>query len=146
MTNVVNDLLTAVDSGKPLIILSLDISAAFDMLDHTRLLKKTMCRSLRTHRPSHQLAQVISHWPLQLRLPRKLPFYHCWLYYKSAARLRSWTSALLDFYNTSRSTKLRLQYRPITSPIRWWYACNYTLRLILHRRQTSLDYHYVQRQ
>ena len=40
MTKVVNDLLTAVDSGKPSIILALDISAAIDMLDHTRLLKR----------------------------------------------------------------------------------------------------------
>jgi len=40
MTKVVNDLLTAVDSGNPTIILSLDISAAFDMLDHTHLLKR----------------------------------------------------------------------------------------------------------
>jgi hypothetical protein len=40
MTKVVNDLLTATDSGKPSILLSLDISAAFDMLDHTRLLQR----------------------------------------------------------------------------------------------------------
>jgi hypothetical protein len=40
MTKVVNDLLTATDSGKPSILLSLDISAAFDMLDHTRLLHR----------------------------------------------------------------------------------------------------------
>jgi Reverse transcriptase (RNA-dependent DNA polymerase) len=38
MTKVVNDLLMAVDSGKPTVLLSLDISAAFDMLDHDRLL------------------------------------------------------------------------------------------------------------
>jgi hypothetical protein len=36
----VNDLLTATDSGKPFILLSLDISAAFTMLDHTRLLQR----------------------------------------------------------------------------------------------------------
>jgi len=40
MTKVLNDLLTAVDDGKPSIILSLNISAAFDMLVHTRLLKR----------------------------------------------------------------------------------------------------------
>ena len=40
MTKVVNDLLVAADSGKPSILLSLDISAAFDMLDHTRLLQR----------------------------------------------------------------------------------------------------------
>ena len=40
MTKVVNDLITAVDTGKPSILLSLDISAAFDMLDHTRLLQR----------------------------------------------------------------------------------------------------------
>lgn len=40
MTKVVNDLLTAVDSGKPTVLLSLDISAAFDMLDHDRLLNR----------------------------------------------------------------------------------------------------------
>jgi hypothetical protein len=40
MTKVVNDLLTATDSGKPSILLSLDINAAFDMLDHTRLLQR----------------------------------------------------------------------------------------------------------
>jgi Reverse transcriptase (RNA-dependent DNA polymerase) len=39
MTKVVNDLLTAVDSGKPAVVLPLDISAAFDMLDHGRLLQ-----------------------------------------------------------------------------------------------------------
>jgi len=39
MTKVVNDILLAVDSGKPSTLLSLDISAAFDMLDHTRLLQ-----------------------------------------------------------------------------------------------------------
>jgi hypothetical protein len=40
MTKVVNDLITAVDTGKPSILLSLDISAAFDILDHTRLLQR----------------------------------------------------------------------------------------------------------
>jgi ribonuclease P/MRP protein subunit RPP40 len=40
MSKVANDLLMAVDSGKPSILLSLDISAAFDMLDHTRLLQR----------------------------------------------------------------------------------------------------------
>jgi len=37
---VVNDLLSAVDSGKPSISLSFDISAAFDTLDLTRLLQR----------------------------------------------------------------------------------------------------------
>jgi Reverse transcriptase (RNA-dependent DNA polymerase) len=36
---VVNDLLMAVDSGKPTVVLSLDISAVFDMLHHSRLLQ-----------------------------------------------------------------------------------------------------------
>ena len=40
MTRVVNDLLTAVDSGKPSVLLSLDISAAFDTIDHCRLLQR----------------------------------------------------------------------------------------------------------
>jgi len=40
MTKVVNDLLTAFESGKPTVLLSLDISAAFDMLDHDRLLNR----------------------------------------------------------------------------------------------------------
>jgi len=39
MTKVVNDL-AAVDSGKSSIILPLGISAPFDKLDHTRLLKR----------------------------------------------------------------------------------------------------------
>ena len=38
MTRVVSDLLTATDSGSPSVLLSLDISAAFDTLDHRRLL------------------------------------------------------------------------------------------------------------
>ena len=40
MTKVVNNLLTSVDSRKPSNILSLDISAAFYMLDHNHLLKR----------------------------------------------------------------------------------------------------------
>jgi len=40
MTRVVNDLLTAVDSKMPSLLLSLDISAAFDTLDHNRLLQR----------------------------------------------------------------------------------------------------------
>ena len=40
MTRVVNDLLIAADSGKPTVLLSLDISEAFDMLDHNRLLQR----------------------------------------------------------------------------------------------------------
>jgi Reverse transcriptase (RNA-dependent DNA polymerase) len=40
MTQVVNDRLTSVDSGKPTLVLSLDISAAFDMLDHSHLLQR----------------------------------------------------------------------------------------------------------
>ena len=40
MTKVVNDLMTSVDSGKPSVLLSLDISTAFDMLDHDRLLHR----------------------------------------------------------------------------------------------------------
>ena len=40
MTRVVSDLLTATDSGSPSILLSLDISAAFDALDHLRLLER----------------------------------------------------------------------------------------------------------
>jgi len=40
MTKLANDLLTAVDSGKPSIVFSLDISAVFDMLNHTPLLKR----------------------------------------------------------------------------------------------------------
>jgi len=41
MTKVVNDLLSAVDSGKPTVLLSLNINAAFKMLDHDRLLNRT---------------------------------------------------------------------------------------------------------
>ena len=36
MTMVVSDLLSAVDSGEPSALLSLDISATFDTLDHHR--------------------------------------------------------------------------------------------------------------
>ena len=38
MTNVVSDLLTNVDSGSPSLLLSLDINAAFDTLNHKLLL------------------------------------------------------------------------------------------------------------
>ena len=41
MTRVVNDLLMNVDCGKPSVLLSLDISAAFDTLDHGALLQRT---------------------------------------------------------------------------------------------------------
>jgi len=41
MTRVVNDLLTNVDCGKPSVLLSLDISAAFDTLDHDMLLQRS---------------------------------------------------------------------------------------------------------
>jgi Reverse transcriptase (RNA-dependent DNA polymerase) len=40
MTRVVSDLLTKVDTGSPSVLLSLDISAAFDTLDHSLLLKR----------------------------------------------------------------------------------------------------------
>jgi Reverse transcriptase (RNA-dependent DNA polymerase) len=40
MTKVVSDLLTNVDSGSPSLLLSLDISAAFDTLNHKRLLQR----------------------------------------------------------------------------------------------------------
>ena len=40
VTKIINDLLLAVDCGQPSILLSLDISAAFDTLDHERLLKR----------------------------------------------------------------------------------------------------------
>ena len=40
MTKVVSDLLSAVDSGEPSALLSLDISAAFNTLDHHRLLSR----------------------------------------------------------------------------------------------------------
>ena len=40
MTKVVSDLLTNVDSGYPSLLLSLDISAAFDTLNHKRLLQR----------------------------------------------------------------------------------------------------------
>jgi len=39
MTKVVSDLLTNVDSGSPSLLLSLDISAACDTLNHRRLLQ-----------------------------------------------------------------------------------------------------------
>jgi hypothetical protein len=42
MSKVTIDLLMAVDSGMPSILLSLDISVAFDMLDHTRLLQRAI--------------------------------------------------------------------------------------------------------
>jgi len=90
MTKVVNDLLTAVNCGKPSVILSLDISVAFDTLDYTRLLNRATEVFGLTN-------QVINWLKSYLTDPRKLPFYHCWLYYKSAARLCSWTSDLLDF-------------------------------------------------
>ena len=41
VTKIINYLLLAVDSGQPSILLSLDISAAFDTLDHERLLQRT---------------------------------------------------------------------------------------------------------
>jgi len=41
LTKVVNDLLTAVDNGKPTVLLSLDINAAFDILNHESLLNST---------------------------------------------------------------------------------------------------------
>ena len=37
-SKVVSDLLSAIDGGEPSALLSLDISAAFDTLDHRRLL------------------------------------------------------------------------------------------------------------
>jgi len=40
VTKIINDLLLAVDSGQPSVLLSLDISAAFDTLDHERLLQR----------------------------------------------------------------------------------------------------------
>ena len=40
MTRVVNDLLVNVDSGSPSLLLSLDVSAAFDTLNHERLLQR----------------------------------------------------------------------------------------------------------
>ena len=40
MTIVINDLLVNVDSGSPSLWLSLDISAAFDALNHERLLQR----------------------------------------------------------------------------------------------------------
>ena len=40
MVKVVNDLLTSTDSGRVSVLLSLDISAAFDTLDHGRLLQR----------------------------------------------------------------------------------------------------------
>ena len=40
MTKVVNDLLLTVDDGCPSVLLSLDISAAFDTLSHFRLLDR----------------------------------------------------------------------------------------------------------
>jgi len=38
VVKVVNDLLSDTNSGSPSVLLSLDISAAFDTLQHTRLL------------------------------------------------------------------------------------------------------------
>jgi len=40
MTKVANELLTAVDSRQPTVLLSRDISTGFDMLDHDRLLNR----------------------------------------------------------------------------------------------------------
>jgi len=40
ITKVDSDLLTNVDSGYPSLLLSLDISAAFDMLNHKRILQQ----------------------------------------------------------------------------------------------------------
>jgi len=40
MTKVVSDLLSNVDSGSPSLLLLLDISAAFDTLNHKRLLQR----------------------------------------------------------------------------------------------------------
>ena len=40
MIRVVNDLLVNVDSGSPSLLLSLDVSAAFDTLNHERLLQR----------------------------------------------------------------------------------------------------------
>jgi len=40
MRKVVSDLLTNVDSGSPTLLLSLDISAAFNTLNHKRLLQR----------------------------------------------------------------------------------------------------------
>ena len=41
MTRVVSDLLSTTDSKTPSVLLSLDISAAFDTLDHRRLLDRS---------------------------------------------------------------------------------------------------------
>jgi len=40
MIKVISDLLTNVDSGSPTLLLSLDISAAFAILNHNRLLQR----------------------------------------------------------------------------------------------------------
>ena len=40
MTKIVSDLLSAVDGGESSALLSLAISAAFDILDHHRLLSR----------------------------------------------------------------------------------------------------------
>jgi len=103
MTKVVNDLLTAVDSGKLSIILSLDVSAGFSMLFGSHSSAQESRWSLRTHRPSLKLAYT------SLTAPTMSPL-------ETTGEQQD--SALLDFYNTSRSTNHRLQY--IISSVRWW--------------------------
>jgi len=104
MTKVVNDLLTAVDSGNPSIIWS-QYSTCWNILVCSReplkssdsMTKPCLCANKII---IINLARVIHQWPLQLHLSRKLPFYHCWLFYRNAARLRSWTSSLLHIFTT----------------------------------------------
>ena len=62
MTKVVSDLLTNVDSGSPSLLLSLDISAVFDTLNHKLLLYN----GLMTCSAQLCIVSIIVHIPMSL--------------------------------------------------------------------------------
>jgi len=109
MAKVVNDLLTAVNSGKPTALLSVDISAAFDLLDHDRLLNRASELFGLSDQVIHRQAWVIFNRPQQLRFCWQLPFIYCFLQNMSFTGFSSWTTRVFRVYHTCQSFHLYIQ-------------------------------------
>ena len=94
MTRVLNDLLTAADERVPSLLLSLDISAAFDTLDHAQLLNGTI-----------ELIGIDDTGP-------------CWLrsYLFDRVQLNSWVSLTCDYNGFRSSTRISTRAVVILHP------------------------------